>query len=306
MSDLILHHYAMSPFSEKIRAMLGYTGLAWQSHIIREMPPRPVMAQLAGGYRKTPVAQLGADVFCDSRLIASEIAAATGKPLLALEHCSAPVQAFVREVDLEIFFACIMVGSSRRLQAKARQSLSLLDMARFAWDRISIGRSARVKIAGPRQAMARVRTHLERLEAMLQQQDFLFGDEPCHGDFSAYHSLWFIRDLGERGFIRDYSRMTAWMDRIKAFGHGAPVQTSDASVLAQARLAQPRPIAEAHQQDALIGTKVSIAPSDYGRAATTGTLVGSAPERWILARQSGELGTVHVHFPKTGFVLMPV
>ncbi|MEQ9465562.1 MAG: hypothetical protein RJQ10_18015 [Haliea sp.] len=47
--QLILHHYAMSPFAQKIRSMLGYAGLPWQSAIAREMPPRPVVAQRAAG-----------------------------------------------------------------------------------------------------------------------------------------------------------------------------------------------------------------------------------------------------------------
>lgn len=305
MSGFILHHYAMSPFSEKVRAMLGYTGMEWQSHVTREMPPRPAMAQLAGGYRKTPVAQQGADIFCDSRVIASEIAAASGKPLLALENCSDPVRAFVQEVDLDIFFACIMAGGSKQMREKARQSMSLLDLARFAWDRLQIGRTAKVKIVKPREAMPKVRAHLARMESLLQQ-DFLFGPEPCHGDFSAYHSLWFVRDLAERHFVSEYPKTTAWMDRIKAFGHGSRVEISTESALEQARKAQPRAIADEHRQDALIGKKVNVAPSDYGRDATSGTLVGSTPERWILARQSGDLGTVHVHFPKAGFVLMPL
>ena len=45
MPTLILHHYPMSPFSEKIRAMLGYADVSWQSCITREMPPRPLLAQ---------------------------------------------------------------------------------------------------------------------------------------------------------------------------------------------------------------------------------------------------------------------
>ena len=84
MQEFILYHYAMSPFSEKVRAMLGYAGLSWQSVIVREMPPRPMLSALAGGYRKVPVAQSGADVFCDSRAIADEIARLSGKPELSL------------------------------------------------------------------------------------------------------------------------------------------------------------------------------------------------------------------------------
>jgi len=85
MTDLILHHYPMSPFSQKTRSMLGYANLPWQSVITREMLPRPHLQTLAGGYRKIPVAQIGADIFCDSHSIASEIARLSDKPELALE-----------------------------------------------------------------------------------------------------------------------------------------------------------------------------------------------------------------------------
>lgn len=116
MPDLILHHYPMSPFSEKIRAMLGYAGLGWQSVTVREMPPRPKLELLTGGYRKIPVAQIGADVFCDTRTIDREIAALGNKPELVLEDSSEAVQTFVRDTDLK--------------------------------DRIAIGRNAREPVTG--------------------------------------------------------------------------------------------------------------------------------------------------------------
>jgi len=62
MSDMILYHHALSPYSEKIRAMLGYAGMRWESVIVPEMPPRPQLDRLAGGYRRVPVAQIGADI----------------------------------------------------------------------------------------------------------------------------------------------------------------------------------------------------------------------------------------------------
>jgi hypothetical protein len=31
MSDIILHHYPMSPFAEKVRLILGFKKLAWKS-----------------------------------------------------------------------------------------------------------------------------------------------------------------------------------------------------------------------------------------------------------------------------------
>lgn len=302
MSDLILHHYAMSPFSEKIRAMLGYAELPWQSVITREMPPRPLLAELAGGYRKIPVAQSGADIFCDTRIIATEIASLSRKPGLILENCSAEIQAYVQEVDMDIFFACLICGGTSTLGRKMRSSMPLTDIARFFWDRINLGRTASVKASSLRGAKPRVLRHLARVEASLQQ-DFIFGAEPCHADFSTYHSLWFVRDLGESAMINAFPKTMAWMDRIKAMGHGQAQEISAEQAQEIAKAASPRAIPAEHRSDALIGKKVSISPADYAQDATQGILVGATPARWILARESKSLGILHVHFPKQGFSL---
>ena len=73
MSDLILHHFDPSPFAEKIRLVFGLKGLAWQSVDIPMVPPKPDLTALTGGYRRTPVLQVGADIYCDTRLIALEL-----------------------------------------------------------------------------------------------------------------------------------------------------------------------------------------------------------------------------------------
>ena len=70
MNDIILHHYPASPFAEKIRLILGAKGLAWRSVTIPWIMPKPDLMPLTGGYRKTPVLQIGADIYCDTALIA--------------------------------------------------------------------------------------------------------------------------------------------------------------------------------------------------------------------------------------------
>lgn len=302
MSDLILHHYAMSPFSEKIRLMLGYTGLNWQSVITREMPPRPQLAILAGGYRKIPVAQIGADIFCDSRTIAAEIAALSGKAELALENCPAAQQEYVSEVDLEVFFACVMAASTKAMRQKFIQSLSLPDMARFLWDRINMGRKAAIKIAGMRDASGLVRQHLADVEGRLKQP-YLFGKKPTHADFSTYHSLWFLRELAESPLLDGQPKTLAWMDRMQAFGHGGRREISAEQAINIAKRSTPRSIAAQYQSDPQIGQRVSIAPSDYGQIATSGRLVGVTSASWIISREEPAAGTVHVHFPQNGFTL---
>ena len=304
MTTLILHHYPMSPFSEKIRAMLGYADLSWQSCITGDMPPRPLLARLAGGYRKIPVAQIGADVFCDSHIIAAEIAQLSNKPALDLDNLDAAQQAFITKVDLDLFFACLFAAGTMKLNIKVLKAMSLLDVGRFLLDRINMGRKAKVRAVSPLKAKELVIAHLADLEQRLTQ-DFLFGQTPTHTDFSTYHTLWFIHELAESQLLQGHPRLLKWMARMKGFGHGLVQEITESQAL-QAACAEPRPIMGEYRQDALIGQTVSIAPADYGCEPTTGTLVGVMPNRWIIARQDVELGTLHIHFPRQGYQLTAI
>ncbi len=78
MSDIILHHYAGSLFSEKIRLLLGYLKLPWKSVVTAPIMPRPLLMPLTGGYRRTPNMQQGADVWCDTKIIAERLAEIAG------------------------------------------------------------------------------------------------------------------------------------------------------------------------------------------------------------------------------------
>src|SRR6202162_6117319 len=73
MTDIILHHYDTSPYSEKVRTGFGLKGLAWASVELPVIMPKPNLTALAGGYRKTPILQIGADIYCDSQLIMREL-----------------------------------------------------------------------------------------------------------------------------------------------------------------------------------------------------------------------------------------
>ena len=70
---IILHHFDRSPFSEKIRVIFGHKGLAWNSVRIPPIMPKPDLMPLTGGYRRTPVMQIGADIYCDTQCIMREL-----------------------------------------------------------------------------------------------------------------------------------------------------------------------------------------------------------------------------------------
>lgn len=304
MSQLILHHYPMSPFSQKVRSMLGYAGLSWQSVQVREFPPRPHLQALAGGYRKIPVAQIGADIFCDSHLIAEEVAALSARPELRADAGDQAQQDWIRRVDYDLFFACVLAAGNKTLRRKAWDSMSLLDLLRFAVDRLGMGRSSRLPVVGLREARPIVQAHAADIESRLQQ-DFLFGSTPVHADFSTYHGLWMIHTLAQSSQFKAYPRLLAWLERMQAFGEGQSQPLSIAQALAAARDAEPRALDAGQLEHALLGQMVAIAPDDYGREASRGRLVGVTATRWVLARDTAGLGRVHVHFPRRGFELQP-
>ncbi len=82
MSEVLLHHYPQSPVSEKVRVALGLKGLEWRSVEIPRLPPKPDLMPLTGGYRLTPVMQVGADVYCDSLCILRELERRFPEPTL--------------------------------------------------------------------------------------------------------------------------------------------------------------------------------------------------------------------------------
>ena len=66
-----------------------FKGLAWRSVEIPMVMPKPELMPLTGGYRKTPVLQIGAEVYCDTSLILAEIE--RGKEEAALVMGGLPV-----------------------------------------------------------------------------------------------------------------------------------------------------------------------------------------------------------------------
>ena len=70
MHEIILHHYDLSPYAEKIRLALGRKSLTWRSVPTPMVMPKPDHVELTGGYRRVPVLQVGADIYCDTHCIA--------------------------------------------------------------------------------------------------------------------------------------------------------------------------------------------------------------------------------------------
>lgn len=301
---MILHHYPMSPFSEKIRLMAGYCGLTWMSVMAPESPPRAIVDPLAGGYRRIPVAQVGADVFCDSRLICAELAQMANQPQLSPNAADASSQALADRFESEIFWAAVSSIPARRILGKLFSNLSVIQAVKFIIDRAGIARHAHDKPVPPKLAAPMFKEHLGSLEELLSgQQHHLAGDTPTHLDFAAYHTLWFQLEVGELPMPPGLPLTAAWYERLSAFGHGEVREATALDAFSAARDNEPRAIPAGMSADSKIGTEVTVLPNDYALDGTSGKLVAADDHRWIVARSAKDLGLIHVHFPRAGFHL---
>ena len=107
MSDIILHHYPNSPFAEKIRRVLAYKKLPWKSVQIPIIMPKPDLMPLTGGYRRTPVLQVGADVYCDTALICDVLERMAPEPALYPAAVVGQARLLAQWADSTLFWTVI-------------------------------------------------------------------------------------------------------------------------------------------------------------------------------------------------------
>jgi len=301
---LILHHYDASPYAEKIRLMLGWKGLRWQSVLSPPQPPRPNVDLLSGGYRRIPIGQIGADVFCDTFVIAQEVARLAYAPELDPERATGDAAAILERAEGDVFFAAIGSVAPATLLGTLLRTVGPLGLVRFALDRARMMQSANVKPPQGDAARSIMKAYLDDLEQRLVERDFLTGAAPTIADFAAFHPLWLHVASRRRPLDARYAHLVHWYGQMEALGHGTREEVDAGRAFEAARAAKPRPLPVATGgADPRVGGRVSIAPTDYGTVPVTGTLVAATPSRYVVARETDRFGTVHVHFPQRGFSL---
>jgi glutathione S-transferase len=304
MADLILHHYPLSPFAEKIRLMLGLKGLSWRSAQIPMIMPKPDLVALTGGYRRTPVLQIGADIYCDTALMADVLEHLAPEPALFPAADKGLARVLAQWADTTLF----QVAMAYNFQPAGATSLfpDPEQLKVFGADRAAMRNNAPRMPAAD--ATAAYKSYLRRIASMLEDQPFLLGDQPCIADFSVYHPLWFTRHQVPvlAGILESVPAVLSWMDRMAAIGQGSASSMTADEALQMAHKATPAPLPEEAHQDfhgIALGQPVIIAAEAFGLEPTEGILVAASRTRYTLRRQDPRAGEVHVHFPRVGFSL---
>ncbi|TAL72022.1 MAG: glutathione S-transferase family protein [Burkholderiaceae bacterium] len=306
MSDLILHHYPTSPFSEKVRLILGYKKLAWKSVVVPPIMPKPDVVALTGGYRKTPFLQIGADIYCDTALICDILEHRQPTPALYPAHNKGLARVLAQWADSTLFWTAMAYNFSPAGAAQVFPGATPESMKAFAEDR------AKMRVAVPRMpppdAAAACKSYLRRLANMLEEQPFLLGAAPCIADFAAYHPLWFTRHRtpAMAGILSATPGVLAWMDSMAALGHHDEQAFSAVDAIALAAASTPAPLKEEPFQDEhgmALGSQVTVFSDSFGPEPTQGELIAATRMHYTLRRSDERAGTVHVHFPRIGYIL---
>ena len=301
MHALILHHFDASPYAEKARVLFGIKGLDWHSVQIPMVSPKPDLTALTGGYRKTPVLQVGADVYCDTSCIARELERRQPQPSLWPDGGAGLPFALAgwgdRYFEPGAGLAMSLNELPDDLLKDRREFFTHMDFASF----------------GPRRAhlLSQVRAHAALVEDQLADgRAFLAGDRPGLVDATAWYPLWMARGYVAvtPALVAGFERLLAWEERVRAIGHGTRSEIAAADALAFARDATPAAPGGVDPRDPLgiaAGTRVTVTPDDYGKIPVEGELVSLDAHEVAVLRRTDALGDVVVHFPRIGYLVEP-
>ncbi len=193
---ILLHHYESSPYAEKVRLALGLKDVEWGSVETSAVPPRPLLAPLTGGYRRIPVMQVGADIYCDTHAILPALDRLHPEPSLSPGLAPGLAEALSYGFERDIWLAAIGVRVHFAGDAPAeflrdrKEDYLYIDMSHAA-----------MEPDFPRNAQ-RVAAWVARFgRALTDGRPFLGGDAPGTADLGVFHVLWLMRDGPQAGQV---------------------------------------------------------------------------------------------------------
>jgi len=305
MPDIILHQYATSPFSEKVRLVLGAKGLSWCAVEIPPIMPKPDVKALTGGYRRTPVMQIGADIYCDTALICDVLDRLAPQPPLYPAFQAAQARMTAAWIDSALFTASVTYTMQPAGVQVMLAHLSPGQIQAFMADRKAMrGDTNALRMPLP-EAAAMLHETFARLQTQFAAGvQHVAGPELSIADFSLFHCIWFIRRATPLAAVLDgYPLVKTWFTRMQAYGHGKLRVIPSESALADAYDHDPLP----HDTTILPGSgfsagdAVTVTPTDYAKDPVAGVLLTLTEHVVTIRRQDSRAGAVNVHFPRQGY-----
>ncbi len=303
--EIILHNYDTSPFSEKIRLIFGLKKISWASVEIPVIMPKPDLMPLTGGYRRTPVMQIGADIFCDTQVIIREIERRFPTPTLFPAGNKGVMWSVGMWTDKPFFQASVAVIFGGIGDAVPDD---------FIKDREQLSGNP-FNIEAMKSAVPMMRDHWRAYAGWIEDQlddgrRWLMGESPGLADISTYMDVWFLQNgfPPAANILNEFNLVNAWSERVSGLGHGDrhEMDASDALEIAKESTSTTETKEDPFDPNGRKpGDMVSVSPDDYGRTPVTGELVASTAQEIAIKRTDERVGEVVVHFPRAGFLVTP-
>lgn len=306
MSGIILHHYPASHVSEKIRITLAYKQLTWHSVEQPIMMPKPFLTPLTGGYRRIPVMQVGADVYCDSACVIRRLEQLHPSPPIIFPELESLATVIEDWADHRFMWQALKPGFVEFSEYLPPGIMD--DRAKMAPEltKENFFRDAP-------HALSQALQSLRLLDGMLAGKLFLLGDKFSLADAACYYIVYFMSNspkVFEPTMVR-FPALHAWFERIRAFGPSMPHEMTPQQALDVARRSEPADLqggigdieGVALAESFRIGERIGVLPDDYGQEQVCGTLARVTPDEIAVLREDPDLGRIAVHFPRIGYRL---
>jgi hypothetical protein len=214
-------------------------------------------------------------------------------------------RALMQTAEKDAFFAAIGSVPPLRLMGTMLKQFGPFGMYRFVKDRGSMMQGATVARQSACESREVLKSLFAALDARLTECAWIAGDQPSIADFTVYHPLWLHVNCNRKPLAAS-AVVNRWFDAVTDIGHGRREEVSKSQVFDAAKNSEPRPLpASVEDLPMAIGSKIEVAPDDYGMVPVSATLAAVTESRIILARETQEFGVLHVHFPREGYKLTP-
>ena len=306
MSDIVLHHFPASPYAEKIRAILGFKKLKWKSVTIPAVMPKPDVVALTGGYRRTPVLQIGADVYCDSGLIARAIEDYAPSPTLFTYGDTLAMEAITFFSEAVLFNTAVPIAFTPASVKVFFPDATPEFLDSLRTDRAAMRKGGTARRGPIDECRATVLHFLPKIESQFRDgRPFVLGATPCLADFGLYHTLWPMwRAPGVKAMLNPFPKTYLYMDRMAALGHGKPTEITSGKALEIAKASKPANLGYGlaiETEGIKLGDTVEVLPVDYAFDPVKGELLTASADEIVVRRTDPRAGTLQVHFPRFGY-----
>jgi glutathione S-transferase len=302
MPDLILHHYWPSPFAHKVRLALGLANAKWLSVEIPRVPPKPLLTPLTAGYRRTPILQIGADIYCDTQNIVRELADFGFSRALFPEGCMSKALAFSAWIDGAVFELAARVVITNALDTAPSEFIKDRGDLYFepGWTNKKLNHDLS-------SVVLQLDAQLKNIDDILTCGENICSEELSYADVSGAYLAWFLRGRWEAGpkVLSRYPNICRIENAVYDCGEGQYQDLGGKEAMKIANDNIPKSLVGIDgsvMTELSLNQRVGIRPrTQSSDPIVFGELRYLDRQRVSINNNEKEVGAIAVHFPISGY-----